>query len=204
MVWKYLHKRTLQGFTLIELLIAVAIISILALIAVPNFLEAQTRSKVSRVQSDFRVIALALEAYHADNNAYPNWMAFGFGINPTSLRLRPLTTPIGYMTIMPPRDPFQDKYQPEIYDTYDYVEAESFARNGEVMPSYRCRGAEWRLCSPGPDMFNTFGGPASMNPLDNPGHDYDPTNGSISNGDIVRVGPMSKYPGNHLYPDKVE
>lgn len=48
------------AFTLIELLIVVAIIAILALIAVPNFLEAQIRSKVSRAKSDLRSIATAL------------------------------------------------------------------------------------------------------------------------------------------------
>ena len=41
-------RANLRGFTLIELLIVIAIIAILALIAIPNFLEAQTRSKVSR------------------------------------------------------------------------------------------------------------------------------------------------------------
>jgi prepilin-type N-terminal cleavage/methylation domain-containing protein len=59
------------GFTLIELLIVVAIIAILAAIAVPNFLEAQTRAKVSRARTDMRSIATGLEAYAVDNNKYP-------------------------------------------------------------------------------------------------------------------------------------
>ena len=59
-----------KGFTLIELLIVVAIIAILAAIAVPNFLEAQTRAKVSRVKNDLRSVATALESYFVDFNMY--------------------------------------------------------------------------------------------------------------------------------------
>ena len=62
--------KTRVAFTLIELLIVVAIIAILAAIAVPNFLEAQVRAKVSRVKSDMRAVATALESYHVDNNRY--------------------------------------------------------------------------------------------------------------------------------------
>ncbi|MCD6386035.1 prepilin-type N-terminal cleavage/methylation domain-containing protein, partial [Candidatus Sumerlaeota bacterium] len=65
------------GFTLIELLIVVAIIAILALIAVPNFLEAQTRSKVAQVKANMRTVATGLESYFVDNNHYPPAIVHG-------------------------------------------------------------------------------------------------------------------------------
>lgn len=66
-----LKRKYQAAVTLIELLIVVAIISILAAIAVPNFLEAQVRSKVSRTKQDLAFIAVALEAYFADYKLYP-------------------------------------------------------------------------------------------------------------------------------------
>jgi len=66
-VWK---KR--EGFTLIELLIVVAIIGILAGIAIPSFVRARNKTKISRVFADFRIIGEALETYAVDNIGYPS------------------------------------------------------------------------------------------------------------------------------------
>ena len=92
------------GFTLIELLIVVAIIGILAAIAVPNFLNAQVRAKVSRAQSDLRSISMALESYRLDNGRYiPRT-----GNMTWPDRWIPLTTPVAYM----PGDAFADPFYP--------------------------------------------------------------------------------------------
>ena len=60
-----------KAFTLIELLIVVAIIGILAAIAVPNFLNAQIRAKISRTYADENALSTALGMYHMDIGAYP-------------------------------------------------------------------------------------------------------------------------------------
>lgn len=105
-----------KAFTLIELLIVVAIIAILAAIAVPNFLEAQTRSKSSRGKADMRSIATALEAYRVDNSAYPsgnqNNVSRRLTSDPPTKQyevLERLSTPVAYLTngILP--DPFKSR-----------------------------------------------------------------------------------------------
>jgi len=107
-----------RGFTLIELLIVVAIIAILAAIAVPNFLEAQVRAKVSRVKSDMRSLGIAQEAYRTDWNTYTFGEGFASGPGPWGGFLL-LTSPVAYITRIP-RDPFgehryQGAYRPDNY-----------------------------------------------------------------------------------------
>jgi type II secretion system protein G len=190
----------LHAFTLIELLVVVAIIAILAAIALPNFLEAQARAKVSRAMSDLRVLATALESYRVDLNRYPPCSGVGlynaapWYSNPVSQRLIPLTTPVAYITAIP-KDPFPAQSVPtgggwnvSDYNTYDYVEAHNARGWGSGISS----GGEWRLVSPGPDLLQAWGGQTASLPQANPlGVDYDPTNGTLSTGDLVRVGALA-------------
>jgi len=99
-----LNKR---GFTLIELLIVVAIIAILAAIAIPNFLAAQIRAKVSQTKAAMQTAATALESYYVDNNTYPGTLANGAGWKQNSWTIPIyLTTPVAYVTSLP-KDPFE-------------------------------------------------------------------------------------------------
>ena len=172
--------RNRGGFTLIELLIVVAIIAILAAIAVPNFLEAQVRVKVSRCRADQRSIEIGLESYRIDTNTYP----------PTGSGQMRLTTPVGYLSSLP-----EDPFQPMAKDSNNY-KAHSNAygpdsryymyhgpptySNNNVANKYNIR---WTLQGVGPDRrAGTVGQTMGEFP-------YDSTNGTVSSGNIERIGP---------------
>lgn len=207
------------AFTLIELLIVVAIIAILAAIAVPNFLEAQVRAKVSRAKADLRTMATAVESYAVDNNKPPvrrhNWDGSGKTLLPpfreklfdpdkpeAQVGLRTLTTPIAYLTSLP-ADPFniparaymsQEPYYSDCLDYMDPVQTDSWLQFGNgLLTDQTGRGKGWTLFSVGPDQVvgnsvaNEGQYPPTRNPYYNSSiHMYDPSNGTISSGNIYR------------------
>lgn len=195
-----------KAFTLIELLIVVAIIAILAAIAVPNFLEAQTRSKVSRVKADMRSIATAIEAYHIDNNRYPldNTERMRLGVTPsqrwefgTMETFIPLSTPIAYISSADiTRDVFQDQgtFNSNLPGTTGYFLYVNYWPPNLVPDSQNDGQAlrregitfNWIISSYGPDQRSAaraLGRPIDFFPITSA---YDPTNGTISPGDIPR------------------
>jgi len=59
------------GFTLIEVMITVAVIAILAAVALPNYIEYVTRSKLVEAKTNLSDMRTRLEQYFLDNRAYP-------------------------------------------------------------------------------------------------------------------------------------
>lgn len=234
--------RTARGFTLIELLIVVAIIAILGAIAVPNFLEAQTRAKVSRAKADMRAIATALDHYRVDHNAFPNgtdnpvqvdqrivdmYTPLGLPYSYYTFQTRAaggrivgrdfanITTPVAYISSFP-TDVFAG--QAASWLTYCYRPART-GKNGYVLTSFGPDGDHLLARGTG-DMNNPLG--TQRDPWYSPRLGdaneqavcyaiefetgqyltaadiearksfaerltYDPTNGTVSDGDILRV-----------------
>lgn len=59
-----------SGFTLIELMIVIAVIGILAAIAIPNYSEYVTRSRISEAVSALSQMSTKLEQHYQDNRSY--------------------------------------------------------------------------------------------------------------------------------------
>ncbi|MDK2970586.1 MAG: hypothetical protein PWP23_341 [Candidatus Sumerlaeota bacterium] len=193
-----------KAFTLIELLIVVAIIAILAAIAVPNFLEAQVRSKVSRCKADMRTLVTAIESYRVDTNLYPPAADYGHpGAHANSQWFHAriptyLTTPVAYITSVF-EDPFvsQDStfsssvYPPSVGKRYAYYNWDYYlleTAGGKQPPGQGYTDlwnggkdwtGEWLLYGYGPDRTAFHGARATFLP-------YDPTNGTISDGNVIR------------------
>lgn len=202
-----------KAFTLIELLIVVAIIAILAAIAVPNFMDAQTRAKNVRVIADMKAVITAMGMYSVDSNGktpmgvltgYTPRELHNWGFLPESI-----TTPQGYLTSMvyddynlnyiitDPSNPLRGKKTPTASHSVEHRYRtiglqwcpQSTTPKDQHLAGYRAMlkainvmGDEpYVLVSPGPDKReNTL-------PAYNPAT-YDPSNGTISIGDITMLG----------------
>jgi type II secretion system protein G len=211
-----------RAFTLIELLIVVAIIAILAAIAVPNFLEAQTRSKVSRCAADMRSIRTAIESYRVDYNRYPETDLGVANLLQQGCGMLRLTTPVAYISSVP-TSPFREENI-----GYPGWPGPANRKLCNIMKTYlwvRAIGIP-SLTTPGPGAYAEFDANYMLDravylqlaPLDfekqaggfwmlksvgpNNGDDrdsqqgfvataarvYDPTNGTVSAGDVVVFG----------------
>jgi prepilin-type N-terminal cleavage/methylation domain-containing protein len=214
-----------RAFTLIELLIVVAIIAILAAIAVPNFLEAQTRSKVSRTRADMRTIATGLESYRVDSNGYPpaaDWWTSDTNVNYANVNGQEfhakmpnfLTTPIAYLTSIF-EDPFivgraaaavtRYNAQSRVYFRYTYFNYHDFVSTFPTSATNKAQVEQtggWYYYSFGPDKHPNFAGfetgDANKAGSNRVWTRYDPTNGTISLGNIIRTqrSPEGQIPFN--------
>ncbi len=163
-----------KGFTLIELLIVVAIIGILAAIAVPNFLNAQLRAKIGRVEAEFNTIRTAFETYRLDGSGrlpdawtiggwYEAWKRF--------------TTPIAYLSTVP-----IDLFQPK--DPAQYVNGHNFYEFGEAYRTEPGNEKDYALASLGPDKEDDT---LSLGNYPNSPKwvSYSMSNGLVSDGDLL-------------------
>lgn len=177
-----------KGFTLIELLIVVAIIGILAAIAVPNFLNAQLKAKVSRVYADLRALGNAIEMYALDHNTYPGGQGFWGGTKwweKHTYRYHVLTTPIAYINTIP-IDPFQtndpQRIKSDIGTIWDggYVYDDA-SRTGQTLSVYG-KAYKYTVRSPGPALDWSLAHASYVNY-------YCSSNGLMSRGVIAWLGP---------------
>ena len=157
------------------------------------------RSKVGRARSDMFSLAMAIEAYMVENNQYPASAKGNQGVNSifprkggSSLdiqtfriwtaddeknRFMSLTTPTGFISSYP-----NDPFSPD-------------GHGGAVYGYYNAQDIGYILFSAGPDMDydltepQKYYDPTLTNPLPRLiiEKTYDPTNGSLSDGDIWRV-----------------
>ncbi len=208
---KYFKSQT--GFTLIELLIVIAIILILIAIALPNFLEAQIRARVTKAKGEMRTLGIAMESYQLDWKVYPGRSVPYYrrpGIQKNQVGLTWLTSPVEYITGLPD-DPFPRKID---LDSGQELETGPFSYNllgvdnfpGQLLTHPHGGGLllQWTLVSAGPDAPGVESTPHGCVacPANGQGsapcgavQSYSPTNGTKSSGDLWLWGGDARWVG---------
>jgi hypothetical protein len=139
--------------------------------------------------------ATALEAYRVDNSNYPaDWfLTYNPFYMDTNVSLTVVTTPIDYISSLPvsafgpygttiPAVPPGTEFNHYVYEG-PYAIAGFYSALPLSSLPYDINAREWVLASPGPDKVFESGGQV-----------YDPTNGTISAGNVYRLGPGSPLP----------
>ena len=228
------RRYLMRAFTAIELLIVVAIVTVLAMVAVPRLLETQTRAKLARAKSELHKAGRGLEAFHFDHKWYPPdgfWLMGSWGQDPGAMPwvdsnclpwFAPmtiqqvysliqsggknfwlldnclfLTTPVAYLSPIP-KDPFTEAdwlkgsfFYSNLYDRWKYDQSTNPSARPYIISAYDGatdiegrRIPYWILSSSGPDKKSN-----SMVSGSKTWTQYDPTNGTVSGGDIFVIGP---------------
>ena len=150
----------------------------------PNYVEVNTVNLKSRVLSNTRTLSTAIEAYFVDNYAYPAWSVGpgslngneypSFMLHTSQNGLETITTPVAYTKAY-----FRDPFSPR----------------GKLMLNYFRAEYSWILWSAGPDgdydidlnvVQNKIDWNVSQPAPESLLYSYDPTNGTLSSGDIIR------------------
>ena len=170
-----------HAFTLVELAFVLAFILVLFAMAIPNFLEAQTRAEVARSKLELVVIASALESYRTDLGAYPPNKVTRVQ---SAADLVPITTPIAYMTRLPRLAKDARNPRHEVFPEYLNL-GQIYPPDKPYQPPFIGGCALYSITYTGPDgVYDTQ---AATDPITY--NIYDPTNGTTSKGDTVVFGP---------------
>jgi Tfp pilus assembly protein PilE len=181
-----------RGFTMIELTTVGIMILILISIALPNFLEAQIRARVTAAQSDATLLSQCLEEYYIANRAYPanrveklpdGGLAGDGDADLRGYALTALTTPVVYLSTLLLDPFFVENESRKVHDYINFVDWTGGPISRETLGG---RGsAAYLVGSVGPDRLPiTVCAKRPATSLS-----YSPSNGSVSPGDILVLGP---------------
>ncbi|MBX7244893.1 MAG: hypothetical protein K1X53_05305 [Candidatus Sumerlaeaceae bacterium] len=182
--------RTHWDYRLVFRSVLLAVVALIIIGALNPLDLGSRRGTVARVRSDMRSFATGLESYYADNNRFPPLAPLTFGASSLaagfiermgganlsaphagSTQLGGLTTPISYLNSL-----FSD---PFVFENIPFA--------------YYADSGGWIVFSPGPDGFydivpNRDYVSSNSQSLDTLlSKSFDPTNGTVSGGDIWRV-----------------